>query len=330
LGKISSAADGTTFRQNIFCFSWEQILFHWWAVGMEGTVKFYNRYTKSLEREVIYGEFFLKLLYHSSIGRLATRHLIGRKVFSKVFGYFMRQPLSRKRIRPFVERYKVDMLTVEKKIEDFRNFNEFFSRKLKKDARPIAVDHRKIVFPCDGRHLLIEHFGKLPSFFVKGQRFNLKTLLQNDELFERFREGSAVISRLCPLDYHRFHFPSDAVIRKIYQVSGGYFSVNPIVTCSKISVLLENKRIVSILQSRDIDQFLMIEIGATCVGSITQTAEVGRLYFKGEEKGFFSFGGSTIMTIFQKNKIRFAEDLRQNSANGIEMFAFMGDDMGEI
>ncbi|MDR2812226.1 MAG: archaetidylserine decarboxylase [Puniceicoccales bacterium] len=297
---------------------------------MEGTVEFYNRYTKSLEREIIYSEFFLKLLYHSSLGRWATRHLIGQKIFSRIFGYLMRHPLSRTKIRPFVERYKIDMLTVEKKIEDFRNFDEFFSRKLKKDARPIAVDHRKIAFPCDGRHLLIENFEKVPSFFIKGQRFNLKTLLQNDELFERFREGSAVISRLCPVDYHRFHFPCDAVIRKIYQVSGDYFSVSPIATRSRISILFENKRIVSILHSQDVDQFLMVEIGATCVGSIIQTAEVGRLYFKGEEKGFFCFGGSTIMTIFQKNKIRFAEDLCQNSAKGIEMFAFMGDNMGGI
>ncbi|MDR2372233.1 MAG: archaetidylserine decarboxylase [Puniceicoccales bacterium] len=297
---------------------------------MEGTVEFYNRYTKSLEQEVIYGEFFLRLLYHSSIGRLAIRHLIGRKIFSRIFGHLTRHPISRRKIRPFVERYKIDMLTAEKKIEDYRSFDEFFSRKLKRDARPIAVDQRKIVFPCDGRHLLIENFEKLPSFFIKGQRFDLKTLLQNGELFERFQNGSAVISRLCPVDYHRFHFPCDAVIRKIYQVSGDYLSVNPVVTRSKISVLFENKRIVSVLHSQDIDQFLMVEIGATCVGSITQTAEVGRLYFKGEEKGFFSFGGSTIMTIFLKNRIRFTEDLRQNSANGVEMFAFMGDNMGGI
>ncbi|MDR1590404.1 MAG: archaetidylserine decarboxylase [Puniceicoccales bacterium] len=297
---------------------------------MEGTVEFYNRYTKSLEQEIICGEFFLKLLYHSAVGRLATRRLVGRKIFSQFLGYWMRHPISRKRIRSFVERYKIDMLTAEKKIEDFISFDEFFSRKLKRDARPIAVDHRKSIFPCDGRHLLIENFEKLPSFFIKGQRFNLKTLLQNNELFERFQNGSAVISRLCPIDYHRFHFPCDAVIRRIYQVSGDYFSVNPLVTRRKISVLFENKRVVSVLHSQDIDQFLMVEVGATCVGSITQTAEVGRLYFKGEEKGFFSFGGSTIITIFQKNRIRFAEDLRQNSANGIEMFAFMGDNMGGI
>jgi phosphatidylserine decarboxylase len=296
---------------------------------MERAIKIYNRYTKSLEEEVVCGEFFLKLLYHSAVGRLALHYLIKRKIFSKIYGYFMRHSLSKKRIRPFVERHKIDMLTAEKKIEDFANFDDFFSRKLKKDARPIAVDHRKIIFPCDGRHLLIENFKKLPSFYVKGQKFDLQKLLRNDELLERFRDGSAVISRLCPTDYHRFHFPCDAVIRKIYKVNGDYFSVNPIAICSKILIFFENKRIVSVLQSRDVDQFLMVEVGATCVGSIAQTAEVGRLYFKGEEKGFFSFGGSTIITIFQKNKVIFAEDLCQNSANGIEMFAFMGDDMGK-
>jgi phosphatidylserine decarboxylase len=153
-------------------------------------------------------------------------------------------------------------------------------------------------------------------------------LLQNDELQKRFQNGTVVISRLCPIDYHRFHFPCNAVIRKIYKVNGDYLSVHPIATRSKISIFFENKRIISVLQSDDVDQLLMIEVGATCVGSIVQTAEVGRLYFKGEEKGFFSFGGSTVMTIFQEKKVNFAEDLRQNSMNGVETFALMGDDMG--
>ncbi|MDR0590934.1 MAG: archaetidylserine decarboxylase [Puniceicoccales bacterium] len=296
---------------------------------MEGAIKFYNRYTKSLEEEAVCGGILLKFLYHSVVGPLALHCFVKRKFFSEIFGYFMRHPASKKCIRSFVERHKIDMLTAEKKVEDFANFDDFFTRKLKKDARPIAVDYRKIVFPCDGRHLLVENFENLPSFYVKGQKFDLEKLLRNDELLKRFQNGAAVISRLCPADYHRFHFPCDAVIRKIYKVNGDYFSVNPLAVCKKIAIFFENKRIVSVLQSRDVDQFLMVEVGATCVGSITQTAEVGHLYFKGEEKGFFSFGGSTIITIFQKNKVTFAEDLCQNSAKGVEIFAFMGDDMGK-
>jgi phosphatidylserine decarboxylase len=104
--------------------------------------------------------------------------------------------------------------------------------------------------------------------------------------------------------------------------------VNPIAIRHKISTFLENKRIVSLLNSDQIGSFLMIEVGATSVGKVTQTAEAGRLYFKGEEKGFFSFGGSTIISIFPKNKINFSDDLRTQSADGIEVFAFMGDEMG--
>jgi phosphatidylserine decarboxylase len=296
---------------------------------MEGSIKFYNRYTKSLEEEALCGGIFLKFLYRSAVGRMTLRYLIKRKIFSEICGRFMRHPMSKRCIGPFVERHKIDMLTSEKKIEDFVNFDDFFSRKLKKDTRPIAVDHKKIVFPCDGRHILVKNFKNLPSFYVKGQKFNLKMLLRDGELLKRFQDGAAVISRLAPTDYHRFHFPCDAVIRRIYKVNGDYSSVNPVAICNKIAIFFENKRIVSVLHSRDVDQFVMVEVGATCVGSIGQTAEVGRLYFKGEEKGFFSFGGSTIITIFQKNKVVFAEDLCQNSVNGVETFAFMGDDMGK-
>ncbi|MDR1435325.1 MAG: archaetidylserine decarboxylase [Puniceicoccales bacterium] len=295
---------------------------------MGDKIKFYNRYTKSLEEEYVYGESFLRFLYNSRLGQLALNQLVRRKIFSTIYGRLMRFSASKGKIRPFIERYKIDPQMFEKKVEDFESFDDFFLRKLKKNARPIAVDAQKIVFPCDGRHLLIENFQKLPAFFVKGQKFNLQKLLQNEELFGRFRNGVGVISRLCPVDYHRFHFPCDAVIRKIYRVGGDYLSVNPIATKKRVAIFFENKRIVSILQSNDVDQFLIIEVGATCVGSITQTAEVGRLYFKGEEKGYFSFGGSTIITIFQEKKINFTEDLRQNSRNGIETFAFMGDEMG--
>ncbi|MDR0418036.1 MAG: archaetidylserine decarboxylase [Puniceicoccales bacterium] len=295
---------------------------------MGGKIKFYNRYTKSFEEEFIYGEPFLKLLYHSKVGKLALNQVIKRKLFSRIYGHLMRNAHSRRKIKPFIERYKIDSSVFEKKVENFISFDDFFTRKLKKTARPIAVENQKIIFPCDGRHLLIENIKKLPSFFVKGQKFDLKSLLQNEELFAQFKDGQILISRLCPTDYHRFHFPCNAVIRKIYRVNGDYLSVNPIATKKRIAIFFENKRIISVLQTEDVDQFLMVEVGATCVGSITQTAEVGRLYFKGEEKGYFSFGGSTVITIFQKNKISFAEDLRENSENGIEMFALMGDDMG--
>ncbi|UPA28816.1 MAG: archaetidylserine decarboxylase [Verrucomicrobiota bacterium] len=291
-------------------------------------VQFFNRYTQKLEQEQVYGEAFLRFLYSSAVGKLALNQVVKRKAVSDLYGWLMRWPSSKKKIKPFVEKYQIDTSMCVKQLNEFTSFNDFFTRQLKINARPIAVGPQKVVFPADGRHLYIPNLSKLPSFFVKGQQLTLKTLLQNEKLAQKFKDGVMVISRLAPVDYHRFHFPCNSRIQRIYLIKGDYKSVNPIATRERIAILCENKRIVSVLQSEDLGPFLMVEVGATCVGSITQTAEVGRIYYKGEEKGFFSFGGSTVITIFQKNKIRFAEDLCENSGNGIELYALMGDGMG--
>lgn len=295
---------------------------------MGSRIKFYNRYTKSLEDEVVFGEHFLRFLYSSKLGKLALNQLIKRKIFTEVYGRLMRRPASRKHIEPFIKKYNIDTSVFEKDVQSFASFDDFFSRKLKISARPITVMPGTIAFPTDGRHLVLDDIRKLPLFFVKGQKFDIRALLRDDTLAKIFSDGAAVISRLCPADYHRFHFPCNAVIRRIYKVSGDYRSVNPISTRGHISTFFENKRIVSVLQSEDIGTVLMVEIGATCVGRIIQTAKVGKLYSKGEEKGYFGFGGSTVITIFQKNKVHFSDDLRENTKNGIETFAFMGDCMG--
>lgn len=295
---------------------------------MGNLIQFYNRYTQTVEDELIYGEPFLKFLYGSRLGKLTLNKLVRRKLFSEIYGRLMRYPSSRRKIKPFVERYHLAPETFEKKLDQFTSFDDFFARKLKSKARPIAVAHDAIVFPADGRHLLLQNTQHLPSYFIKGQKFNLKKLLQNDALVQQFQGGPVVISRLAPVDYHRFHFPYDAAIQKIYKVNGDYYSVNPIAIRKRIGIFFENKRIVSVLHTEDLGPVLMVAVGATCVGSIVQTAEVGRRYFKGEEMGYFHFGGSTVLTIFQKDRVTFAEDLCRNAENGIETFAFMGDHMG--
>lgn len=295
---------------------------------MGNKIKFYNRYSKSIEEEKVYAEPFLRFLYGSSLGKLTLNSLIKRKIFSTVYGRIMKRPSSQKRILPFVEQYHINTDVLEKKIDEFESFDAFFSRKLRPSARPITSGTDKLVFPCDGRHLLIENFKEIPPFFVKGQLFDLRHLLLNETLFNQFKNGVALISRLCPADYHRFHFPCDAIIQKIYRVNGDYRSVSPIATQKDISILLENKRIVSLLHSENFGAFLMIEVGATCVGSITETASAGKLYPKGHEKGYFSFGGSTVISIFLKDRIIFNEDLKTSSQNGLELFALMGDEMG--
>ena len=291
-------------------------------------IEYYNRYSKRVEIEPVYGEKFLKLLYNSRFGNLTLRFLVKRKMFSAIWGNIMRRPYSKKYILPFVRKYHINTDILDQRVDTFKTFDEFFSRKLRTSARPIVTWPGTVVFPCDGRHLLIQNPKNLPDFFIKGQTFDLEALLLNKDLAKEFKNGQIVISRLAPIDYHRFHFPCDATIKKIYKINGDYKSVNPIATKKNIKIFFENKRIVSVMHSDEIGNFLMVEVGATGVGSIHQTAKAGVAYKKGDEKGYFSFGGSTIITIFQNNHIRFAEDLKRASASGMEMFALMGDDLG--
>jgi phosphatidylserine decarboxylase len=291
-------------------------------------VSVFNRYTKLVEIEPVYGEAYLKWLYFSPIGELTLNLLVKRKFVSSIFGTYMRSKRSKNKIVPFIEKYNISTESFEKKVDDFFSFDDFFSRKLKKTARPVVTEDGHVVFPCDGRHLVIENTYDLPPFFVKGQKFDINSLLLNKQLLGRIRDGSVVISRLNPIDYHRFHFPCNCVPTQHYSINGDYLSVNPIVTKEFFKIFLQNRREVTLLETDDIGHIVMVEVGATFVGSIYQTFDLGGKYYAGQEKGYFGFGGSTIITIFEKHKIKFSDDIIENSRKGMETYVLMGDSMG--
>ena len=180
---------------------------------------------------------------------------------------------------------------------EFRSFNDFFIRKLKPEARPVSQDPRVLVAPADARYLVYPRF---EAFSIKEKTFSLREFLQNIELTHRYREGSMVIARLCPSDYHRFHFPCDAFVSKAKLIPGPLFSVNPMALQKKLSILVENKRMVTEVHSERFGMLLYLEIGATCVGSIRQTYQPETVVKKGEEKGYFEFGGSCIVLFLEK------------------------------
>ena len=157
--------------------------------------------------------------------------------------------------------------------------------------------------------------------------FDLETLLQDAALAKRFREGSLILSRLCPVDYHRYHFPVGGVAGSPKQINGPLFSVNPIALRQNIRIFTENKRAVTEIDSPEFGKVLMLEVGATCVGSFEYTYKPGPVT-KGQEKGYFKFGGSSTITIFEPNRIVLADDLVENSLKNTELYAKIGDLMG--
>lgn len=293
-------------------------------------IHFLNRDTGALETEQVYGEGFLRWTYHHPLGALALGAFIKRPFFSAWYGSRMDRPASAAKIAPFIARYGLDPSEFADPPASFRSFNEFFFRKLKPASRPIDPDAATAVFPADGRHLGYPKASEIERVFVKGQRFDLPALLGDAALAERYRDGTLILSRLCPVDYHRFHFPLAGQPGAPRPLAGPLFSVSPIALRQHLSYLWTNKRTVTTLDAGPFGQVLLLEIGATCVGSIRQTFEPGHPVAKGAEKGFFAFGGSSTLTLFEPGRVALAGDLADASSRGVELYARIGTPMARL
>lgn len=293
-------------------------------------IRYFNRHTGAIETEQVYGEGFLRWSYGNPLGKVSLEAFVKRPFFSKWYGKRMSTPESAARVAPFIAQYGLDPSDFAERPESYRSFNEFFFRKLKPEARPIDADEANVVFPADGRHLGFQNASEIDGVFVKGQKFDLPALLGDAKLAENYADGALILSRLCPVDYHRFHFPVAGIPGPTRLIEGPLFSVNPIALRQRLAYLWTNKRTVAKLKTERFGTVICMEIGATCVGTIQQTYTPGRPIAKGEEKGFFAFGGSSTITIFESGTIRLDADLLENSANQIETYARIGSRMGRF
>ncbi|MEM8867245.1 MAG: phosphatidylserine decarboxylase [Verrucomicrobiota bacterium] len=291
-------------------------------------IQYYDRANGSLGTEDVYGEGFLRWAYGNPMGRLTVHLGVKRLWVSRWYGWRMDRPASRAKVEPFIRDYGVDTAEFAEPVVSYENFNQFFYRKLKPEARPIAPGEEVVVFPADGRHLAIADVRGAETFYVKGQRFDLRAFLGCAALAEEFEGGSVLISRLCPVDYHRFHFPVAGLAGVTDLLAGSLRSVSPLALRRKLSILWENRRMRTAVESAQVGKVLVMEVGATCVGGMHQTFAPGSLVEKGAAKGYFSFGGSCVTTVFKKGAIRFDADLLEQAARGIEVYAKMGEHCG--
>lgn len=243
---------------------------------------------------------------------------------SHFFGYLQKRKGSAKKIPSFIKTYGVN--AAEFKEDSFRSFNDFFIRKLKPESRPIIQDPNILATPADGRYLVYPQFDQ---FLVKGKTFSLKTFLQDTANTNRYKEGSMAIVRLCPSDYHRFHFPCDGIPSKALLINGPLYSVSPIALKKRMAILAENKRMITEIETERFGKILYVEIGATAVGSIHQTYTPDIPVKKGDEKGYFEFGGSCIVLLFERGRILFDADLIKNTQEGFETRINFGQSLGQ-
>lgn len=294
----------------------------------EAPIEFFNRHTGQVETEQVYGEAFLRWIYGHPLGRATLNTLVKRAGFSQFYGWLMDSDRSRELIGPFIANYQLDPAEFADAPGDFASFNEFFYRRLRDGARPVEGDPDAVVFPADGRHLAVADVAAMEGFFVKGQQFDLPALLGDAGLAARFARGTLILSRLCPVDYHRFHFPVCGVPGEPRLLPGPLYSVSPLALRRRLAYLWENKRVLTEVRTERFGLVLVLEIGATNVGSIEQTFRPGLPVAKGAEKGYFRFGGSSVITLFEPGRVRLAEDLLRESARNREVYARIGEIMG--
>ena len=290
----------------------------------QAPIQYYDRESGLLKTEKVAAEKWLVWLYNNPVGEATLWTLAKRKVVSAVYGNRMDNASSVKKIEPFVEEFDIDMSEVQK--QEFTSFNDFFTRQLKNTARKQDTGFAVAVSPADGKLLAYADISN-SDFIIKGHRFDVLSFLNNAVLAQNYLDGSLVIIRLAPPDYHRFHFPVGGKVSSTTLIDGDYYSVNPLALRKKAEIFCLNKREYTIVTNPFFGDVVVAEVGATMVGSIVQTY-TGNFVNKGEEKGYFKFGGSTVVLLFEKDKIHIDDDLLINTIKGYETAIQVGERIG--
>lgn len=289
-------------------------------------IPYIDRQTKKIAYEKVYGGKAVSFLYNGSKAGSFLKNCLSKNSFvSSFLGFWHKQKWTKRNILPFIKEYEVDPKEFLEP-DSFTSFNDFFIRKLKPELRPIAPSDA--VIPADGRYWFYEKMTRDTDFIIKGERLNREKLLGKES--KGFENGAVAIARLCPSDYHRFHFPVDCIPGNPSLINGPLFSVNPLSIKQNIAHLTENKRMVTLLEKTPFGRIAFIEIGATSVGTIKETFTPHKLVQKGTEKGYFEFGGSALIILFEPETIAFSEDLLEATQKGYEIRCLMGQKMGVV
>lgn len=291
-------------------------------------IKYYNRKTQNYEIEKVAGEKYLNWIYTSPIGMNLLEKFLKKKAFSTIYGSYCNSKLSSYKIKKFINNFDIDISHSKKSIKEFESFNDFFSRKLVETSRPIDRNESSLISPCDGRLTVFTNINLNNIIQVKGITYKLSDFIKNSVIAENYKNGICIILRLCPTDYHRFHFLDSGICEPTVKIKGSYYSVNPIALNKINGLFCENKREWSLFHSNNFGDVLYVEVGATCVGSIIQTYSTNEKVIKGSEKGYFKFGGSTIVLFFENNKISIDNDILKQSSLGFETKVYMGEKIG--
>lgn len=261
----------------------------------------------------------LTFLYHSVPGRLILK-VLTRPHISQMCGHFLDSPASRFLITPFVQKNHIQLSDYQ--LDQIHSFNDFFSRKIHPQLRPIDPDPTHLTAPCDGL-LSVWRIQKDTVLPVKQSHYTIPSLLRDSRLAAHYEDGYCLVFRLCVDHYHRYSYIDSGEKSANRHIPGILHTVRPAALQTR-PVFTENSRDYTLIRTRQFGTLLQMEVGAMLVGRIVNHEEACPVV-RGREKGFFQYGGSTIIVLVEKNKIIIREDLLKSSDHGVETPVKMGE-----
>jgi len=267
-------------------------------------------------------ERLLGLLYGTAWGRMLLRPLVSPAV-SKLAGRFLSSSLSRCLIKPFIRRNGIDMSQFEQ--TEYRSYNEFFSRQIRPEMRPVDQTSEHLIAPCDSRLTAIPITPEA-RFWLKHTEYTVESLTRSRELADEYAGGWALVFRLTVSDYHRYCYIDSGVKEENVRIPGIFHTVNPIAN-DHYPIYKENAREYCILHSESFGDVLLMEVGALLVGKIVNLHGKTAVA-RGQEKGYFQFGGSTVVALLKKDAVQLDGVILENSRKNIETVVRMGEKIG--
>ena len=264
----------------------------------------------------------LKFLYNTFIGRLILKVLITKPI-SNLAGLFMNSSMSKFMIKRFIDKNDINMFEYDDR--KYKSYNDFFTRKVISYKRPINASKDVLISPCDSKLIAYKITDDL-TIGIKNGYYSINSLVDR-EILEDYKGGHALVFRLSTDNYHRYCYIDSGSKGKNNKIKGVLHTVQPI-SLNKYNFYNMNSREWTILITNNFGKVIQVEIGALCIGRIKNEHET-YIYKKGEEKGYFEFGGSTIVLLFKKNTIKLDDDIYKNSQENIETIVKYGERIGK-
>jgi len=234
--------------------------------------------------------------------------------------------LSGKKIDPFVRKYNIDMSEFEP--GPYETYAKFFDRRFQSGRRPFIVNSEELAAFAEARYLGWSSWGGEMMFPVKGRSVSAAEILGSNEAAQPYQGGPVILARLSPMDYHHLHYPDDGMTLRETKLGGRLWTVNPNALRHRPKILLENERVIQVLETRHFGRLAFVEIGALSVGRIFRVHPLDKSYRRGEEKSVFRFGGSAVLVLGEKGAWLPSKDLLEQTRGGVETFVRLGQPIG--